>query len=205
MFLSAGVQGRTWTNRKGKTLEADLVRVRGDTVYLEMNGKIKPLKISLLCDADQEFIKQYEKEQAEKKKAEEFAKRKAKRRAKWLDDYDDVKAEAEEFGLPIFLLYTAPEWCGYCVELESNILNKSDFKKYANANLVLFIADFSSSGTADDWKEDYPQLAKDFPCSGYPRAYLISTGGKKLGSIGGYDSEWSVQDYIDKLENFKGR
>ena len=201
LALSTAVQARTWTNTEGQTLEADLVRVKGDTVYLELaaNGQIRPLKISLLSEADQEFIRQYERDQLDKQKAEALAGRKAR----WQDDYEDAQAEAEEFGLPILLLYTAPEWCGYCVRLEENILSQKAFQEYANANLVLFIADFSEAGDAEDWKEEYPKLIADFPCGGYPCAYLMTRDGKKLGRISGYDSEWSIQDYIDKLEKQK--
>ncbi len=201
MAFSLGGWARTWTNTDGKTLEAELVRVKGDTVYLKIakSGKIHPLEISMLSADDQEYIKQYEKDEAARQKAEKLS----KRRAKWLDEYDDAKAEAEEYDLPIMLLYTAPAWCGYCVRLEDNILSQKLFEEYADRNLVLFLADFSENRDAENWKEDYPQLIKDFPCSGYPCAYLMTADGKQLGQISGYDSNWSIQDYINKLDGFR--
>ncbi len=201
LCLSAAVQARTWTNAEGKTLEADIVKVKDGKVYLKLaaNHKICPLDLGVLSDADQEYIKQYEQDRQEQERAAKLA----ARRARWEDDYDDVKEEAEKYGLPIFLLYTAPEWCGYCVKLEEHILSQKAFEEYANGNLVLFVADFSESRDKERWEDKYPELIKNFPVGGYPCAYLISASGKKLGKIGGYDSGWSVQDYIAKLENFK--
>lgn len=192
---------RTWTNSEGKSLEAELVQVKDDLVYLRLDkkGKIYPLQISQLSQADQEYIRQYEADRIAREKAEKMA----KRRARWHDEYEDAQAEAMEYDLPILLLYTAPEWCGYCVMLEKGILGKDEFEEYANGNLVLLIADFSNPGDADDWKEEYPELIRDFPCSGYPCVYLMNPAGEKLGRIGGYDDEWSVQDYIGKLEKFR--
>ena len=203
VVVAAGVQARVWTNDGGKTLEAELVRVKNGKVFLKLakNRQIHPLPISSLSEADQEFIKQHEKELVAQAKAEELAKRKAK----WLTDYDDAKAESAKFDLPILLLYTAPDWCHYCVVFEENILEEDEFEDYARSNLVLLLADFSKPGDADDWAEDYPQLAKDFPVGGLPGTYLISTSGEKLGKIGGCDSKWSPGDYIGKLEGFKAK
>jgi thiol-disulfide isomerase/thioredoxin len=201
--LCAGhiAQARVWTNTEGQTLEAELVKVERGQVYLKLakDRKVRPLKIETLSEADRKFIKQYEQDQVAQRKANELAKRKAK----WLTDYDDVKAEAEKLDLPILLLFTAPEWCGYCIMLEQNVLDKEEFKEYAKANLVLYLADFSNSSDAEDWREEYPKLAKEFPFDGYPCAYLISPSGKQLGRIGGCDSEWSPRDYIDMLESYR--
>lgn len=201
VFAGTSVQARIWTNTAGQTLEAELVKVERGQVYLRLakDRKVHPLKIDSLSDADQEFIKQYEKDMASQQKANELAKRKAK----WLTDYDDVKAESEEFDLPILLLYTAPEWCGYCVMLEDNILGQNEFEEYAKRNLVLFLADFSKSSDAEDWAEEYPQLKKDYPVSGYPCAFLISPSGKQLGRISGCDSEWTPSDYIEMLQGYR--
>ena len=201
VLAGSAVQARVWTNTDGKTLEAELVKVQDGQVYLRLarDGKIRPLKIETLSEADQEFIHQYEKDEAARQKAGELAKRKAK----WLTDYDDVKKEAERFDLPILLLFTAPEWCGYCTMLERNVLEQKAFKEYAQSNLVLFIADFSKPNDAKKWRANYPELATNFPVDGYPCAYLISPSGKQLGRIGGCSEDWTHVDYIGLLEKYK--
>jgi protein disulfide-isomerase len=201
VLVAWSAPARTWTNSEGKTVEAELERVKDDQVFLKVTRtrKIVPLEIAKLSEADQVFIKEYEAELAHSEKLRELEVRKSK----WHSDFAEAQAESEEFDLPIYFLYTAPEWCGYCVMLEDNILDQKEFKEYAKRNLVLYMADFSEKSDGERWKKNNPQLLSDFPCGGYPCAYLISTEGKKLGSISGCDEIWAPPDYIAKLEGYK--
>lgn len=52
------VQARTWTSSDGRTIEAELVRVEGDTVVLNMKGKEFPIPLSRLSEADQAFVRE---------------------------------------------------------------------------------------------------------------------------------------------------
>lgn len=191
------VQARTWTNTEGKTLEADLVRVKDGTVFLKLtkNRQIKPLEISKLSKNDQDYIDEYLQEQSRKLKAQALLERKAK----WHDNYADAKAEAEQFNLPILLLYTAPEWCGYCVKLEDRVFKTSDFKKFSKQNLVLLVADFSKEGDKKKWIKENSILVDKFKAGGYPCTYFISADLEKLGKLGGYEEKWSTEVYIEKI------
>ncbi len=57
LVMSFSVQGRTWTDLKGRTIEADLIRVEGESVILRRNGVEMSVKIQSLSETDQEFIK----------------------------------------------------------------------------------------------------------------------------------------------------
>ena len=61
---------------------------------------------------------------------------------KWDDDFAKAKAEAAEKGRPILIDFTGSDWCSWCIKLDKEVFSKSEFKKYARANLVLFVADF---------------------------------------------------------------
>ncbi len=53
---------RTFTNRAGKKIDADLVAVKGDQVTIKMaNGKVFTLDIATLSKADQEFVRSQDK------------------------------------------------------------------------------------------------------------------------------------------------
>lgn len=197
-IMASGAGARTWTNAAGKTLEADLVRVSGDLVYLKIarNGNIHSVPIASLSESDQTFIKKYQKDQADQQRAEELA----KRRAKWLTDYDDVQAEAKKYNLPILLLYTAPQWCGYCQMLEENILKKREFEEYASRHLVLFLADFSEKSDEKRWEKKHPELIKNFPVKGFPTVYVIAPSGENLGKLVGCNTDWTPKDYLERLE-----
>jgi hypothetical protein len=68
---SAGqlVDARTFTDEKGREIEAGIVRVQGDKVELELdkNGKTYKVPVGKLSEADREFIKEW---QESKKSAE---------------------------------------------------------------------------------------------------------------------------------------
>lgn len=55
--LCCGVaQARTWTNRDGKLIEAELLGVEGDMVKLQVGKKVYEIPLKSLSDADQEFL-----------------------------------------------------------------------------------------------------------------------------------------------------
>lgn len=61
LAMSHMALGRTWTDLIGRTIEADLVRVKGDTVILRRNGIEAPMKIRSFSPEDREFIKNWKK------------------------------------------------------------------------------------------------------------------------------------------------
>lgn len=190
-------QARTWTNAEGKTLEADLVRVKDGKAYLKLakNRQIHPFDIVKLSADDRSYITAYQQEESKKLNAQVLLERKAK----WHDNYADAKAEAEQFNLPILLLYTAPEWCGYCVKLEDRVFKTSKFRKFSNGNLVLLIADYSKKNDQKKWVKENAVLSNKFKASGYPCTYFISADLKQLGKLGGFEGDWSTEVYIEKM------
>ena len=55
---NAPALARPWTNRAGKTIEADFVRLDGDKVVLLVGGKETPVALDQLSDADQKFARE---------------------------------------------------------------------------------------------------------------------------------------------------
>lgn len=62
LLESALVSARTWTDVKGRTIKAELVRVDGTTVIVNRNGTELPIQLVTLSQADQEFAVQSNKE-----------------------------------------------------------------------------------------------------------------------------------------------
>ncbi len=122
----------------------------------------------------------------------------------WTEDVEQAKAEAIKKDLPILLLYTAPSWCGYCRKLEDQLITQDEFKAYANKNLVLLLADYSDREKGKEWGEKNKELLESCPIGGFPHMYLLTSDAKKLGSVQYYEAEWSIQDYLDKIESLKG-
>lgn len=52
------LQARTWTSITGQTAEAELVKVKGDSIVVKMaDGRTSSFPIARLSEADQAFIK----------------------------------------------------------------------------------------------------------------------------------------------------
>jgi len=62
-LLTSSLFARQWTNTKGKKITADIVRVEGTSVVLNMNGKEVTVPIDTLCAADNDFIRIWQDEQ----------------------------------------------------------------------------------------------------------------------------------------------
>lgn len=58
--FTATAEARTWTNTDGDTIQADLIKIRGRTVFLDQNGKTIRAPIPKLSEADQAWIEKYQ-------------------------------------------------------------------------------------------------------------------------------------------------
>lgn len=61
MATSAWAEPRTYTNREGKTIEAEIVSVREGNVYLKQGGRNLVVVFDQLSDPDQEFVRDWAK------------------------------------------------------------------------------------------------------------------------------------------------
>lgn len=184
LTLPLHAEYRTWVNAEGVKIEAEFVKAEGDNVTLKLrSGKVTTFAQSKLSPADQEFVK------AQASKPEATATEEAKpvvasdRKAKWLNKMDKAQEQSKETGLPILVLFTGTSWCPYCIKLEDEVFSKSEFKSFADQNLVLLMLDFGPGGAASSKKDE--KLQKEFGVSGFPTYFLTDSSGKQLAK-GGY-------------------
>lgn len=58
LLLAPPADARTWTNLAGVAIEADLVRVEGDQVFLRKDGRVFQIAEATLSTADQAFLRE---------------------------------------------------------------------------------------------------------------------------------------------------
>ncbi|MCB1176011.1 MAG: thioredoxin family protein [Leptospiraceae bacterium] len=105
----------------------------------------------------------------------------------WLSSFDQAKSNAKSSGQNIFVVITAPTWCGYCKVLERDVFSKSSVQNTLNTKFVsLQILDTN------------PDKRK-FNFSGYPTMYMLDQNGKKISDVYGRD-ESSFLASIKKYE-----
>lgn len=86
----------------------------------------------------------------------------------WITSFDEAKNKARQSGQNIFVVITAPEWCGYCVQLERNVFSKNSVHSTLNTKFIpLRILD----SNADKNK---------FNFSGYPTMIVMNAGGSEF-------------------------
>lgn len=89
----------------------------------------------------------------------------------WYTSYKDAFDYAKTVNSNVFVLITAPDWCGYCKMLEKNVLSKSKVIKTINENFVpLQILDTNPD-------------KKYFDFRGYPSVYVYDDEGNFLADV----------------------
>lgn len=198
LISSLTLHARTWVNAEGKQLEAELLKIKEDSVSLRMkaNRKVYEVKINDLSEADQKYISLEREKGAEEEKASALEGRKAK----WHEKYDDAVQESMETGLPLLIFFTGSDWCGYCVKLKKEVFEDRKFKSFADESLVLFVADFPKrKKQRSSIQKQNNELKKQFSISGYPTIFLTNEKVEQFSKFGGYGGD--ARDYVKKLES----
>ncbi len=103
----------------------------------------------------------------------------------WEDSFDKALAEAKETGRYVLADFSGSDWCGWCVRLDKEVFSKSEFKKYAKENLVLFIADFPrGKPQSTKLKKQNEELARKYGIRGFPTVLILSPSGDEVGKTG---------------------
>src|SRR5262245_23120050 len=63
----------------------------------------------------------------------------------WSEDYAASVARGKELKRLVLVDFTGSDWCKWCIKLDKEIFSTPEFKKYADANLVLVKIDFPDS------------------------------------------------------------
>jgi thioredoxin-related protein len=110
----------------------------------------------------------------------------------WLDDYNKAQQEAKTSNKLLLLDFTGSDWCGFCIQLDKEVFSQSDFREYANKNLVLLEVDFPRPG-GSRWQAQAPALrkqnqtlAQQYQVQGFPTLVVLDGDGQKLWQFDGY-------------------
>ncbi len=107
-----------------------------------------------------------------------------KKSSQWLTDFDKAKKESKKNSNPIFILFTGSDWCSWCKKLNSEILVKKTFKKYAKENLILLKIDFPVRTKLPDkvMRQNF-SLKRTYGIRGYPTVMITDSKGKPMGQM----------------------
>ncbi|MEQ9363217.1 MAG: thioredoxin family protein [Leptospirales bacterium] len=99
----------------------------------------------------------------------------------WVQSYDQALSNARSTGRNIFVVITAPDWCGYCKVLEARVFSKSGVANRLNQKFVpLQLLDSNSD-------------RNKFSFDGYPTMLIAGANGKKIAEVRGRDESSFLQ------------
>ena len=105
----------------------------------------------------------------------------------WTEDYAKALAEAEASGKLVVADFTGSDWCRWCVRLEKEVFETSEFREWSRQNAVLLKVDFPrKSGQAIRIKVQNKKLAEKYASSikGYPTILILDAKGNVVASTG---------------------
>jgi len=120
--------------------------------------------------------------------------------ARWLTVFDEARAESKRSGKPIFAMFTGSDWCGWCIALHAEVLEKKEFLKYAAAELVLFEADFPrKKKISDELKKQNQALSSKYGVRGFPTVLILDVEGNQIAQTGYQDG--GAAKYVEHIKS----
>jgi len=123
--------------------------------------------------------------------------------AEWLTDLPKAMGQAKAEKKMVLMDFTGSDWCPPCKALHKTVLTSTEFKSYADKNLVLVEVDFPrQKDQTEELKAANKALAKKYEIDGFPTVIVLDAEGKELTKKVGYEGE-TPQDFIAELEKLK--
>ncbi|VVU94620.1 Thioredoxin-like domain [seawater metagenome] len=93
-----------------------------------------------------------------------------------------IKNASEDNKKYIFIYFSGSDWCGWCKQYHSNILEDKKFQEYLNKHFYFYNADFPQRKTLSQETKNFNRyLAKNFGIKGYPTIKICDSEGELIG------------------------
>ena len=112
--------------------------------------------------------------------------------ADWQTDYAKALQMAKSQNKRVLLDFTGSDWCGPCIALRKQVFSRSDFRAYADKNLVLVEVDYPQrKKQSAELKKQNEKLSKQYGIDekGFPTVVLLDPAAKVIREFTGYDGE----------------
>ncbi len=125
----------------------------------------------------------------------------------WLVDIDKAYEMSKKSGKPIMANFTGSDWCGWCKRLTASVFSQPEFKKWADANVILLELDFPRrKQIPDEIRQQNYSLQQAFNVRGYPTVWVFNLdknpkdGGYLIEALGktGYTS--TVKEFTSGVD-----
>ena len=118
----------------------------------------------------------------------------------WQTDFTQASQQAAQEHKYILLDFTGSDWCPWCIKMDKEVFNQSQFSDFALKNLVLVKLDFPrKAAQSPTEKSQNEELAKKFGIEGFPTYVLLDPSGKEVRRQVGY-LQGGATAFIDWLK-----
>jgi protein disulfide-isomerase len=105
----------------------------------------------------------------------------------WQTDFNQAAQEAAQEHKYILLDFTGSDWCPWCIKMDKEVFDGSQFSDFAAKNLVLVKVDFPrKTAQSPAEKSQNEDLAKKYAIEGFPTYVLLDSNGKEVRRQVGY-------------------
>ncbi|MFM1902342.1 MAG: hypothetical protein RLZZ440_242 [Planctomycetota bacterium] len=123
----------------------------------------------------------------------------ARAEARWLDQYDEALAAAEETGRPVLVVFTGSDWCQHCRTLERNVLETETFRDWAEDRVVLLLVDLPQAGISLEERKARSKICVRYGVRSFPSTVLVAPDGTKITAQAGYHGQ-TASTYVAALD-----
>jgi len=105
----------------------------------------------------------------------------------WQTDFAQASQQAAQEHKYLLLDFTGSDWCPWCIKMDKEVFNQSQFSDFALKNLVLVKLDFPrKAAQSPAEKSQNADLAKKYGVEGFPTYVLLDPSGKEVRRQVGY-------------------
>jgi thioredoxin-related protein len=120
----------------------------------------------------------------------------------WAPDFETALKTAKEKNQLILLNFSGSDWCIPCIKMRKEIFDNNRFSDFADANLVLFNADFprkKKNQLNEKIRKQNEELADKYNPNGkFPFTVLLDAGGKVIREWDGLPGD-GVENFLKEI------
>ncbi len=105
----------------------------------------------------------------------------------WETSLESAFNRSQSSGKPILMWFTGSDWCTWCIKLDEEVFQTSEFQKWSDETVVPLMLDYpkSASQSAEVRKQNQMlRLRYQSYIGGYPTVLMVGDGGQVLGKVG---------------------
>lgn len=117
----------------------------------------------------------------------------------WTSDFDAATQKAAAEGKALLLDFTGSDWCGWCIRLRKDVMDKPEFEAYIADKFVPVEIDVPRNPKFDqELRKRNEALCAKYSIQGFPTIMVLTTDGQVAGGFcGGRDSFEAVKPSLD--------